>query len=375
MLRVSAGLDPIHGGPPQSTAMSCLAAHRAGIETVVLTIDEGAAGRLAANVLRAAGVVVVQHPLLGGDSGISYRWTVSAALARDLKRWTSEVDVVHAHGAWTFTTLASLVMARLRGLPTVLTPHESMTNFDLAKSARVNRLVKETLRISYLHLFDTVVFASELERTESSRRRSRAYSIVLPHPVEFGVGAQTPPVREGSLRVGFLGRFDSKKRLDILLQALPEHAQLCVAGDGPVELARNYRHIAVAQGIQNRVEWLGFIGSTAKRDFLASLDVLVMPSAFEGFGIAAAEAISMGVPVLVSPDTGIAATVRRHGCGEVVESQPDPIRQSLQRVEFWRGDARAATTAAAIEFSPETHGEELRRLYDHLVASGRRSER
>lgn len=102
--------------------------------------------------------------------------------------------------------------------------------------------------------------------------------------------------------VGAVGRLDRQKGLDVLLEAFarlaPLHpsAVLALAGGGPEEEA--LRGLARARRLEARVRFLGH-----RRDVpavLAALDVFCMPSRWEGFGLALAEALACGKPVVAS---------------------------------------------------------------------------
>lgn len=88
-------------------------------------------------------------------------------------------------------------------------------------------------------------------------------------------------------------------------------------------LAAEYRDLVAELGLGERVPWQGFVND--RNVFLASLDVLIMPSECEGFGMVAAEAMAHGVPVIVPRQSGIAPLVEQSGGGIVVE-RPDPER-------------------------------------------------
>jgi hypothetical protein len=102
-------------------------------------------------------------------------------------------------------------------------------------------------------------------------------------------GQQHHPGRCG---VGFLGRIDPKKNIDVLLRAialLPPSFSLVIAGDGQEKLKQQLVALVTELGIQDRVKWRGFVNAHEKDDFFRSIDVLVMPSQFESFGIVAVE--------------------------------------------------------------------------------------
>ena len=106
------------------------------------------------------------------------------------------------------------------------------------------------------------------------------------------------------LRVLFIGRLDSYKRLDWLLQALePLPAPWCldVVGDGPRRLDfEGLRDRLLGPERSDRVRFLGRLSETAKLACLEAADVLVLPSdrSNEAFGIVQLEAMAAGIPAL-----------------------------------------------------------------------------
>lgn len=362
VLRVSAGLDPVHGGPPVSTATSCLAALAVGVETVVAAVQEPGGAELVAR-LEAAGAECFSFPLARRAPALAWRWSVSPALAAWVRRHAREFDVLHAHGAWTYTTLTTLLAGLRTGRPVVLSPHESLTDFDLGTSGRADAFAKRTLRAWYRRSFAVLVFASELERDASHGSRRRA--AVIPHALELP-SAPAPSSSSGTLRVGFLGRFDPKKNLDVVLQALPPGAVLHIAGEGTPEASAAAVDQARAAGVDDRTTWHGFVRGRDKESFFAGIDVLAMPSEFEGFGLAAAEALAAGVPVVVSRNTGIAPIVERHGCGTVIAPTVGELGRALADPAL-PGKRAAARRAAEAELALEAHGARLRELYEEVA--------
>lgn len=381
VLRVIGGVDPASGGPPVSSVASCLAVTRTGIEcTLVFPVDyrSRTTGTVVARALSERGATVRIFDFSRHFKARGRRWALTGPGTVWLLRNVRRYDLVHAHGAWLATTLVALLGARLAGRRTALTPHESLTRFDVEKSGWPTRVAKLGLCRLYLRLVDLFVFSSELERRTSLIGQRRGTSVVIPHPIEVGTrtngrhsAAQSP------LRVGFLGRFDPKKNLAVLLEAVVDmpDVQLVIAGGG--ERETELRDRAAALGLGDRVIWLGFITRSAKEAFFSSVDLLAMPSTFECFGMAAAEALGRGVPVLVSPTTGIAEIVERHGCGVVVAPQASEIRrelQALRREPAVLGALAARTRDASDDLSHARHGDRLRAEYERLLTEspGRR---
>jgi len=371
VLRVVVGLEAHTGGPVEIVLGSVSATNAAGIRNLVLFPDGGAESAAAVERLDVASVNFRSFRHIAGGGSRARRWGVSTALVRELPRLARSHDVVHAESAWTVTSLAALAAAKLARVPYVLTPHESLTAFDVAKSPLPKRLVKRFLRRLYVAFADAIVVSSELELSTSLVGwRARRKFAVVPHALAMDAAGPLADVETKStdLTLGFLGRFDKKKNLPVLLSAVaagPRTVRLRIAGDGDTPTPLEVKEQAEALGIADRVELLGWLSRDARCRFLASLDVLVMPSAFECFGMAAAEALVAGVPVVVSPTTGIAEIVRRNECGLIVEADVSALADVLAGLVNCDTVATLAarTAGACAELSYEKHARALAAVY------------
>ena len=64
-------------------------------------------------------------------------------------------------------------------------------------------------------------------------------------------------------------------------------------------------------------------------DALAAAALFALPSLQENFGMAVAEALAAGCPVVVSPQVGLAEAVRAHDAGLVVEPTADALAEAM----------------------------------------------
>jgi glycosyltransferase involved in cell wall biosynthesis len=112
----------------------------------------------------------------------------------------------------------------------------------------------------------------------------------------WGVGAE--PV------VLFLGGLKARKNLSLLLDVWGEVARACpdarlvIVGSGP--LRQRLEQQAGAPGAPGRVVFTGYVPERDKVDYYRLADVLLFPSALEGFGFTVAEAMACGLPVVAS---------------------------------------------------------------------------
>lgn len=111
--------------------------------------------------------------------------------------------------------------------------------------------------------------------------------------------------------------------LDLLLKAFarvekagPGRARLRIAGDGPEKPA--LEALARELEIADRVEWTGALANAQVADFYRSLDVVVVPSRQESFGVTAVEGLACGKPVIASRVGGLPEIVSDHRSGLLV---------------------------------------------------------
>jgi glycosyltransferase involved in cell wall biosynthesis len=115
----------------------------------------------------------------------------------------------------------------------------------------------------------------------------------------------------GQIIIGSMGVLEERKGQRFLLAAAAElkarglSLQYRIAGDGA--LRRSLEQQAVDLGLVDNVQFSGFVADTA--EFLASIDLFVMPSLFEGLGVAALEAMAAGKPVIATRVGGLAESV------------------------------------------------------------------
>lgn len=121
--------------------------------------------------------------------------------------------------------------------------------------------------------------------------------------------------------VGAVGRLDAQKGLHRLLEAAPmvlervPSTHFVFAGCGALEM--QLREQACSLGISHRVHWLGF--RSCAQTVMAGLDVLAMPSEYEGLPITLLEALANQVPVVAHRVDGIPEVVRDGVEGVLVE--------------------------------------------------------
>lgn len=384
VLSLIGGLDPAFGGPSVPSVDSIIAAQRAGIDTTVaFPVDPARPEAAAPAIARLTGeaVAVETFPLASRPAVLARRWGISFALRSWLRAHRRDYDIIHCHGAWVMPSYLALRYAGRRREPRiVLSPHEGLTEFDIRQTpSRCLARFKRRLRERYLRRLDLIVTASRFEAADSmplEMMRGNRLAVIY-HPVYDDRRHRARPriamVTTEGLRLGFIGRLEPEKNLDLVLRALPRvgpNVSLTVAGEGGEDT--RLRRLAADIGVADRVTWLGFVTGAAKEDFFRHIDLLVMPSDYECFGMSGGEALSAGVPLLVSRVTGIGEIVEAGGGGAIITRDPADIAAAIEKLLHnpkrlaQYSQHAAAAAEAALSFS--AHGAALRRHYERLLA-------
>ena len=172
-----------------------------------------------------------------------------------------------------------------------------------------------------LRLHDLFIATSTDLQDELAERAPQAEVVVVPNGIDPADWTRRVPTVEAT--IVFLGRLDvDQKGIDLLLDAFAviaaqRPARLLIAGDGR-DAARVRAWIA-DHPFRDSIELLGEMHGEAKRNLLASAQVVAMPSRYETFGIVALEALAAGSPVVAFEVESLRAIVPPE-CGVLVPS-------------------------------------------------------
>jgi glycosyltransferase involved in cell wall biosynthesis len=303
---------------------------RAGMEIQVATTDDNGPRTLPVPY----GVPVVQD-------GVTYWffprqsrfYTFSWPLGVWLAQHVSDFDILHIHALFSFPTLPAAYWARRRRVPYIVEPLGSLNEWGMKNRRRWMK--KWSFRLLERRIIEhaaLVHYTSDQERLEAERLHAGATAAAIipnavpktPGPSPAGRFITRFPHLEDRRILLFLSRLDEKKGLDLLMRAFAQarrqmpRVSLVVAGDGNPAFVSGLKAEAVRLGIERDVVWPGFLDGDLKQAALADADVFVLPSYSENFGIAVAEAMAAGLPVVVSNQVGIHRDVQQAQAGIVV---------------------------------------------------------
>lgn len=146
------------------------------------------------------------------------------------------------------------------------------------------------------------------------------------------------PELSGRRFILYLGRIHRKKGCDMLIDAFVEAAardpelDLVMAGPDQQGWSKDLKQVVSRAGLEHRVHWPGMLKGDIKWGSFYASEAFILPSHQENFGIAVAEALACGTPVLLADKVNIAETIAGDGAG-LMES--DTAKGTQRLVDRW----------------------------------------
>ena len=182
----------------------------------------------------------------------------------------------------------------------------------------------------------------------------------------------------------FLGRIHPKKGCDLLVDAFAKAAaqdsslDLVFAGPDQTGWQEKLADRARSLGIGDRIHWLGMQYGEMKWASFYSCEAFILPSHQENFGIAVAEALACGKPVLISNKVNIWEPILEDGAALVADDTAEGTVELLRRWNSLSPDERSAMSSNALHcfqnrYDMRENARTIVQLFSELAASAAKS--
>ncbi|HCA85039.1 MAG TPA: glycosyl transferase [Streptomyces sp.] len=365
------------GGPTRVALDLSRGLRDRGVDARLVTLGDGFDGPLPTSVETVpTWMHQARHVLPAFEvSGIT-----SPTLLARARRLVKSADVVHVHLMRDLITLPIALVALACGRPLVLQTHGMIDPTE----KRVAQLVDVLGLRRVLRGADAILHLTEMERRDVEAVVEPA-RLTRTHRLVNGVRLQERRPAAGPGRpptVLYLARVQARKRPEDFISAMPvvlgkyPDARFVLAGPDTGALADDMLAMARGLGVADSVEYVGALGHAEVLEQLRQADVYVLPSVVEPFAVSVLEAMSVGLPVVVTRTGGLSPDVERAGAGRVVDSRADADNGRLVGeaiVELLDPAVNASASDAARqlirdEFSIEAVVDTLQGVYEEAIA-------
>jgi glycosyltransferase involved in cell wall biosynthesis len=357
ILRSTHTVNPALGGPIESIKQSSAALLRRGHQVEIISLDDPKD-----SWVRDAPVPV--HAVGPGQGSYGY----APRFSRWIKEHRAEYDAVIVHGLWQYSSFGVWRALAGTGTPYFVFPH-GMLDPWFKRTYPLKHLKKLLYwpwgEYRVLRDATAVLFTSEEER----RLARESFSLYRCNEAVVNYGTAAPPAPENTREKFseafpnlrgvrfflFLGRLHEKKGCDLLIQAFAElrsdsgavARHLVLAG--PCADGAYLRHLeelaARATNNDGSITFPGMLTGDVKWGAFSTADAFVLPSHQENFGIAVAESLACGTPVLISNKINIWREIEADGAGYV---ENDDIAGTASLLRRWVGCTPAAQAAMRV---------------------------
>lgn len=345
ILHVIASIRAAGGGPVEAVRSLSAIHQRDGHTIEVASLDDPANHELERFPLPVHGL---------GPTHSTYSF--SPRFVPWLRRNRARFDAVIVNGLWQYHSFGAWRALHRTATPYYVFPHGMLDPWF--KRRFPLKHIKKWLYwpwADYRVLRDAraVLFTCEEEKLLAPE----SFSLYRAHPVVTGLGTATPPAHidaaafaptglydrfpqlRGHRLLLFMGRLHPKKGCDLLIEAFAATLakdpawRLVFAGPDETGWQRELAARAATLGIADRIVWTGMLHGTQKWSALAAAEVFALPSHQENFGIAVAESLACGVPVLISNAVNIWREIDQAHAGFVA---PDTIEGTTALLQRWQ---------------------------------------
>ena len=345
ILQIIPSISLVYGGPSQMVLGLSAALAAKNIDVTILTTDSnGDIGQLPLDV-------PLNEPIQQNGYQIIYfrcypwrRYKFSFSLLQWLNENARQFDLAHLHALFSPVTTLAATIARYHHLPYIIRPCGMLDPADLQKKKRLKQIYATLLERPNLAGAAAIHFTSK-EEAKISERFGLDITGKMPVPrdlvIPLGVTGGLFPKRLGESQVPiilFMSRIEPKKGLDLLIPALESilgsgiEFHFILAGSNPQD-ADYETQIKVQVHNSSLAKYTtitGFVSGDLKLELLTKADLFVLPSYYENFGIAVAEAMAAGVPVVISDRIHIAEDIQQAEAGWVGPLEVGAIANSIK---------------------------------------------
>lgn len=218
-------------------------------------------------------------------------------------------DVVHVNCCWTPSCAAIQRLAQKCGYKVVLTPHGMLEPWIIHRHYWTRKFPALLLyQKQAVQKADCVHVTAESECDNLLRL---GYNDCI-KVVRLGIDAESIEIKRSwkrTRRILFLSRVHVKKGINYLIEAVSELKselqgyKVVVAGEGDPDYVNELKRQIDAEGLQDIVRLIGGVYGDKKWELYRGSDFFVLPTYSENFGLAIAEALASGTPVITTVGT------------------------------------------------------------------------
>lgn len=316
VIHTVAGLKRSAGGTSIAVTETCSELAKSGLQVNLVSQEFGS--EKDGNVLPEHASVRVSFAKAGRlpFAGPVYSTSLGALVERICRASNSEV--VHDHGLWLPANHAVAAACRKLRLPLIVSTHGMLSPHALNQDPIKKAIAWRIFQRRNLRSANGVCVTSVREADDVRAKGYDGPIAIIPHGVMLPEQRSDAANGSGIRTALYLGRIHPLKGLLALVEAWarvrPEGWRVTVAGPDEDGYERTVREAVARAGLEDVFMFVGPAYGRAKAALFEEASLFLLPSWSENFGMAIAEALAHGVPVITTTGTPW-SSIARAGCG------------------------------------------------------------
>ena len=286
-------------------------------------------------------------------------------------------DIVHVNCCWTPDCAMIQRLAQKRGYKVVLTPHGMLEPWIIKRHYWTRKVPALWLyQKAAVQRADCVQATAESERDNLLKLGYNSNIKV----VRLGIDAESIEMKRSwkkSRQILFLSRVHVKKGINFLVEAADvlrnelQGYKILVAGEGDADYVEAMKRMICDRGLQDIVQLIGGVYGDEKWRLFQTSDFFVLPTHSENFGLAIAESLASGTPVITTVGTPW-NDLNSSNSGAWIEIGTQPLVETLRRFlslsdEDLETMGKNGRKLIETKYSAKVMAEEMMEVYQSIV--------
>ncbi|MBT9314580.1 glycosyltransferase [Leptothoe spongobia] len=309
----------------------------------------------------------------------------SPALFQWLWKNAPDYDVIHSHYLFSFAPTCAGITARQNDVPYIVRPLGQLSPWALKQSQTKKRIYSFLFEEHNLRSAAAIHCTSTGEVEDVKKIGIQTSTATIPLGVDVPAVIpdatrqlyQVYEIPNGRFTLLFLSRIHYKKRPELLLQVVHQlvyrgkDIHLLLAGTGEKDYIGKLKDLVSSLNLNGRVTFTGFVQGRDKDLLLQGVNAFVLPSFSENFGVAVAEALVSGLPVITTPGVQISPEIASAKAGLIVEGEEDYLSQAIEKLmsdpELQKEFSKNGKKLAQQRYSWDVIAEQLINVYEIVI--------
>jgi len=285
----------------------------------------------------------------------------------------SKSDIVLLHQVYMLQYIAILPVLILLKKSYIVMPHGTFTEYQ-RNQHRIRKFLFFPATYLLANLAKAIFVASEQEKNQLPRYLQKK-GIVVGLGIEIRSKGKSNSINSSStFNLLYMGRIAEKKRLDLAIKAFAsaqknsdKMMKFIVCGTAEEQEMASLKKLVEEMEIEEKVDFRGWVDQAEKEEAFMESDCFILTSEDENFAIAVAEALSYGIPCVLSSKVALATLVGKYQAGMIFENlNPIEIAKCITLISKMN---REESRKNALQSSSEINWEKVAKTWEIAIQS------